>query len=141
MPNGPNMQQIARRMIVSRMGANTHPHELASAAVIVIERLVNNLAPLVGTVGSQALLRRSLKLSEAAFPCYTEVWGAEHALMDALGACLQKQEADVTKDATAALLTTYLELLASFIGERLTLQLLQNTWPEISIPPPEERHE
>ncbi|MDQ6735645.1 MAG: hypothetical protein M3Z35_16260 [Nitrospirota bacterium] len=136
-----NLQQIARQMIVSRMGAKPPPHELASAAVSIVETLVNTLSPLVGSIGSQALLGRSLTLTARAFPCYAEVRGAGQTLLNAVGACLQKQEPDVAMKATAALLTTYLELLATFIGERLTLQLLQAAWPDISIPPHQERHE
>jgi hypothetical protein len=39
------------------------------------------------------------------------------------------------------LLVTYLELLATFIGERLTWQLLQETWPDLLTSPPQEIHE
>ncbi len=137
----PNLQQIARRMIVSRMGANPPSHEQASATVRVVETLVNNLSPLVGSIGSQAILGRSLTLTARAFPCYAAVRGAGQDLLNSVGACLRTQEPDVAMNATAALLTAYLELLSTFIGERLTVQLLQDAWPDISIPLPQERHE
>lgn len=41
-------------------------------------------------------------------------------------------------DATVALLAAYLELLATFIGERLTRQLLYEAWPDLVTSPPQE---
>ncbi len=141
MVDAPNLQQIARRMIVSRMGANPSSHAQASTTVRVVETLVNNLSPLVGSIGSQALLGRSLTLTARAFPCYAEVRGAGQDLLNAIDACLRTQEPDVAMDATAALLTAYLQLMSTFIGERLTVQLLQDAWPDLSIPPLQEQHE
>ncbi|MEP6601857.1 MAG: hypothetical protein ABJB49_08595 [Nitrospirota bacterium] len=132
MVDAPNLQQLVCRMIVSRVGANPSSDEQASATVRIVETLVNNLSPLVGSIGSQALLGRSLALTAGAFPCYAAVRGAGQDLLNAIHACLRTQEPDVAMNATTALLTAYLQLLSTFIGERLTVQLLQNAWPELS---------
>lgn len=58
MTNDTNLQQIAHRMIASRMGVHRQSHESAAAAVSVVQTLLNALSPLVGTIGSQALLRQ-----------------------------------------------------------------------------------
>ena len=139
MTSASKLQQTARRLITSQMGANRQPHEPASVAVSVFETLLTTLSPLVGTFGSQALLGRCLTLTATAFPCYAEVRGAEHALLDAVGACLRKQEPDVAMEATVALLAAYMELLATFIGEPLTRQLLQESWPDLHVSPSQER--
>lgn len=139
MASAPKLQEVARRLITSQMGANRQPHELVSVAVSIFETLLTTLSPVVGTFGSQALLGRSLTLTTTAFPCYGEVRGAEHALLDAVGACLRKQEPDVAMEATVALLTAYMDLLATFIGEPLTMRLLQEAWPDLLTFPPQER--
>lgn len=138
MTSASTLQQMARRLITSQMGPNRQPHELPSVAVRVFETLLTTLSPLVGTFGSQALLGRSLTLTATAFPCYAEVRGAEYALLEAVGACLRKQPLDVAMGATVALLATYMELLATFIGEPLTRQLLQEAWPDLHVSPSQE---
>lgn len=42
-------------------------------------------------------------------------------------------------EAMVALLAAYMELLATFIGEPLTRQLLQEAWPDLHVSPSQER--
>jgi hypothetical protein len=138
----PMLRQIAHRLMTQQAGTRRDAGELASAAVNVYATLLTSLSPLLGDLGSSALLRRSLKLTEATFPCYTEVRVAEQdGLLNAVGACLRKQSPDVAWDASVAVLTAYIELLATFIGERLTRQLLHEAWPDLHISPTQERQE
>lgn len=112
---------------------------LASAAVVLCERLLNTLSPLLGKEGSLALFRRSLKLTEETLPCYSEARSAEEeGILNDVGACLRRQQLDAAREAAIALLVTFVELLALFIGERLTSQLLQETWPDILTDPSQE---
>ncbi len=84
--------------------------------------------------------RRSLKLTEETFPCYSEARSAEEdGIVNAVGACLRRQKLATAREATIALLLTFMELLATFIGERLTWQLLQEAWPDILIVSSEEK--
>ncbi len=46
---------------------------------------------------------------------------------------------DVAREATSTLLLTFVELLATFIGERLTWQLLQEAWPDVLTVSSEEK--
>jgi hypothetical protein len=43
---------------------------------------------------------------------------------------LEHQELPVATDAAVAVLTTFGELLTSFIGESLTTRLLREAWPD-----------
>lgn len=115
------------------------PTELAAAAVGIYETLLNTLSPLLGDVGSQALFRRSVKLAQEAFPCYGEAQSdANDPLLGVVGECLRRQEVELARKASVGLLLVFAELLAAFIGERLTGQLLQDTWPNILTSPAEE---
>ncbi len=138
----PMLRQIAHRLMTQQVRTRHDADELASAAVNVYATLLNTLSPLLGDIGSSALLRRSLKLTEATYPCYTEVRVADQdGLLNAVGACLRKQPLDVAWDASVAVLTAYIELLATFIGERLTWQLLHEAWPDLHMSPTLERRE
>lgn len=119
------------------LGKRQDPEELASAAVTMFESLLFVLFPILGRIGSLALFRRSLRLTEEAFPCYREARDAEEdALLNAVGTCL-RQAPNIAK-ASMALLKTFAELLATFIGEPLTRQLMQDAWPHILSFPFEE---
>ena len=137
----PMLRQIAHRLMTQQVGTRRDVDELALAAVHVYATLLTSLSPLLGDSGSSALLRRSLKLTEATFPCYTEARDGKDGLLNAVGACLRKQSPDVAWDASVAVLTAYIELLATFIGERLTRQLLHEAWPDLHISPTQERQE
>lgn len=138
----PRLQQVTRQLIADELGASDMPEELAAAAVSVFTRLLSTLSPILGESGSTALFRRSLKLAEAAVPVYMQVRTAQYdKLFDVLRACLRQQPPDMVREATAILLSTYIELLSTFIGERLTWQLLHQAWPALGAPaPPETQH-
>ena len=119
------------------LGKRQDPEELASAAVTMFESFLLVLFPILGRTGSLALFRRSLRLTEDAFPCYREARVSEEdALHHAVGTCLRGAP-DIGK-ASMALLKTLAELLATFIGEPLTRQLMQDAWPNILCFPLEE---
>lgn len=134
------LRRVVNQITTHHLRTPHTPDELASAAVGVCKTLLKTLSPLLGNVGSQALLRRSLKLTEGAFPFYGDPRLAEESgLLDAVGASLRRQKLDVAREASIALLLTFVELLATFIGERLTWQLLQEAWPEILTDPSQEK--
>jgi hypothetical protein len=136
----PKLQDVAHRLMTQQVGLRPDPDRIASAAITVYTQLLSTLSPLLGELGSAALLCRSLRLTETAFPCYTEVRRAEaDGLLYAVGVCLRRQASDIASEASIALLATYLELLTTLIGERLTRQLLQEEWPELLMSESEKR--
>jgi hypothetical protein len=94
MNGAPKLQQVAHRLMTQQVGTSRDPDSVASAAVTVYTQLLSNLSPLLGELGSAALLRRSLRLMETAFPCYTEVRRAESdGLLQAVGRVLATADA------------------------------------------------
>ena len=135
------VREATYQFMTCELGTRRDSQELASAAVGMCETLLKILSPLLGKMGSQGLFRRSLKLTEGAFPWYGEARTAkEDAVLEAVRACLCQQQQDVAREASVALLTAFVELLATFIGGRLTRQLLQEAWPKILTVPSEETH-
>jgi hypothetical protein len=97
---------------------------------------------MLGEAGSAALFRRSLRLTVATYPFYSVVRAAgPDGLLTTLVACIQAQRAEVAVDASIELLTTQIKLLTSFIGQRLTEQLLREAWPDLRTLPNEETQE
>ena len=137
------LKQFAQRLLTQEVGTSRESDDVAAAAVTIYTKLLGSLSPLLGEIGSTALFRRSVKLAEASFPCYTEARAAEqNGLLNAVGLCLRNQRPDVARNASVALLTAYIELLATLLGERLTGQLLQEAWPDLlTFPPLEKPHE
>ena len=119
-PNPKQMAQ-ARRLLVHE-GADGSAARCAEAAGRVYEKIQAHLAPLVGSAGTRALLVRSAKptRNEFAFLKDDVVEGAK-----ALREALQAQDPAVATDAAAALFGTFFALVTTFIGERLTTQVLR----------------
>ncbi len=141
MKDVPKLRRVIDQLTTHHLVTPPDPDELASTAVGMCETLLKILSPLLGAAGGRALLRRCLNLTEEMFPCYREARRVENdALLTAVVACLRQQKLEVAREASVALLTAFIELLATFIGERLTWQLLQEAWPDILTVPSEETH-
>lgn len=125
-------RQLARRIITHEQRAERIPDEVQASAVRVYAKLLTCLSSLIGEEGSAGLFRRSVRLAEATFPFYSAVWDAKSdTVLTRVGTCLQAQRAEAALEASVELLAIYIELLATFIGQRLTEQLLQEVWPDL----------
>lgn len=125
----------AKRLLASEGCNGGGAEEYADAAGRVYAKLHLLLDPLVGTAGVQALLRRSAKLSQEEFACLGDSAVVESAakLRDALLA----QESNAAATA-AAFFGAFLALMTTFIGERLTAEVLRRAWPTIEESAPKE---
>ena len=138
----PMLRRASCQIMSQFLSLSRNSEDIAHAAASVLETLVKTLSQLVGHVGSLGLFRHSLRLTEGRVPCYREMRDTkEDLLLQAAGTCLQRQPPDIAREAASALLTSYVTLLATFIGERLTWQLLHDQWPDIVTVHPEEKHE
>jgi hypothetical protein len=123
---GVSPAQIERAQLLLEHERAAGPSDDAGAAGRVYEKLHANLAVLLGSAGVQALLVRSVKLTQKQYPFLERVDSAT-----ALRACLQMQSAAVAAESAAALFGTFFALITTFIGERLTSQVLRHAWPTI----------
>ena len=132
------IQRAIDQLLRHHLNARQSQREAVSAAVEMFETLLRTLSPILGHVGSHALFRRSLHLSEEDFPCYKEVRHADDdSLMKTIESCLRDQP-DIAREASAALLKAFITLLATFIGERLAWQLLREASPDVLTPGSED---
>jgi hypothetical protein len=128
------MRKIARRLIDEEHDANDP--NAARAAFRVCHKLGKSLSVLTGSRGFASLFARALSRAGEEVPWLNEL------LVDANGALTlpsPEAEAKVNSREAAkgglALVTHLLELLATFIGEALTLRLVQQVWPKVALNP------
>lgn len=110
---------------VKTTGTDGGPH-VAGELVARWSEIEANLAPIIGRGGAGALYRRSLRLTAAAHPWLQAALEGSGALMDlpTLHAVLARQTSGVAAVGGAALLQTFLGVLTSLVGPRLTDQLI-----------------
>jgi hypothetical protein len=133
----PAQLERARRLLAYEGGDAAGADDCAAAAGRVYDKLHAQLAPLLGSVGFQALLARSAKLARGELACLGEAATLESSTN--LLECLRAGDPAVVAETAATLFGTFLALIATFIGERLTAQVLASAWPTIETAVPEER--
>jgi hypothetical protein len=119
----------ARRLLAVEGDPGDDAGECAAAAWRVYEKLYARLSPLLGPAGVRSLLARSAKLAQAEFACLAEVAAPEG--LTKLGTCLQALEPAIATAAAATLFGTFIDLITTFIGERLAVVALRSAWPTI----------
>ena len=129
----PKLRDFAARLIAYETTNNKSSETKTSAAFLVDEKLRSHLATLMGNVGFCALLSRALVLTNAEVPWLRAV----HVKADGSLEGLDKLDAQVDPDeifeGCVVLLAQLLGLLVAFIGETLTLRLVRDVWPDLSL--------
>jgi len=134
----PEQLEAAKRLLAREMPSAP---STAAATTRVYEKVLGQLLPLIGEAGVQALFARSVKLANLALPCLEGATAAAHQspelprLASQLNDCLQNQEPALAQESAATVFGHFFSLLAAFIGDRLTAQILQGAWSE----PPDPR--
>ena len=134
----PSATQVerAKQLLANEGGSGRSSTECAAAAWRVYEKLNARLAPLLGSAGVQMLFVRSAKLAQAEFASLAEV--ATPGGLSKLGACLQALDPADATEAAAILFGTFLDLITTFVGDRLTVLVLRSAWPTIEDTAPRE---
>ena len=126
-----SMRDLARRLLAaSQTASDPHVHE----AVLVSEKLRISLTRFAGADGFASLLRRALVLASAEVPSLQSVKvGAEGRLEGFEQLAADTGTAAAGSEAAVAITAHLLGLLVTFIGEPLTLRLVREAWPDISL--------
>lgn len=135
------LREAIRTTLAHRDEGAPHEGTIARTTVHTLRQVAARLAPVIGAGGVDALLKRSQKLTSATFPWLAMAApdGNGTALVTSLEARLVDHETDTAAEAGYALLVTFIELLASLIGEPLTERLLHTVWAPASTASVEER--
>ena len=124
----PRLRNIARRLLALEASSGRTREAEGSAAFPVCEKLRQPLSTLAGVAGFRSLLSRALALADG------EIRWLKAVHVDANGSLEGLDEAQLSDaeiaEGEAVLVAHLLGLLVIFIGEALTLHLLQEAWPE-----------
>ena len=123
---------LSMRDLIRRLGAvgqtASDPH--VDEAVVVIEKLRISLTRFSGAEGFASLLRRALTLASADVSSLQSVKVGADGRLEGFARFAAEHGTDAAGEAEVAVAAHLLELLITFIGEPLTLKLVQGTWPE-----------
>jgi hypothetical protein len=126
-------QQTFRRIVTREAGASADAAVVAAAARQLCEQLAHHLAPLIGDAGAAAIVARSLHVAQRQVSGFVPVSACaqenDNGPLAYAQHVVEHQEPAVAAELAVAVLTTAGELLASFIGHRLTTRLLHEAWP------------
>src|SRR5450759_1221283 len=125
----PKMRDFAERLIAYETRENKSSETKTSGPFLVGEKLRPQLATLMGNVGFRALLSRALALANAEAPWLRAV----HVNTDGSFQGLDELGPDEIFEGRVVLLAQLLGLLVAFIGELLTLRLVRDVWPKLSL--------
>ena len=126
------MRQRALTVLAHYAGPAVGAEAIGAAADRAYDDLVRVLAPVVGDHGVSALADRAVHnvqrrytwLIQTREPQYTEQEFSQ------VIAAVKRQDPAVATEAAAAVFATFLALLATLIGKRLTDRLLRDAWPD-----------
>jgi hypothetical protein len=123
-------RETVRRTLLNRIGDSPHATAVAEATLSIWHQVFTRLKPLIGPRGTNVLFGRSLHLTGAAYPWLS--MAVDHAesedLLAGIKTRLEDHEPDVARAASYALLTNFVDLLTTLIGESLTKRLLDPVW-------------
>ena len=129
----PKMRDFAERLIGHETRKNKSSETKTPAACRVAEKLRPHLATLMGNVGFRALLSRALALANAEVPWLRAVHVRADGSLEGLDELGAQVDPDEIFEGCVALLAQLLGLLVAFIGEDLTLRLVREVWPKLSL--------
>ena len=134
--SNPVQLERARQLLAHEAVAGSEHARSTTAAGRVYDKLRAQLAPLVGESGVQMLFMRSAKLVQGDFAGVAEVSSLEGSTK--LRERLQTRKPALSAESAEALFGTFFTLINTFIGERLTTQVLRSAWPTFEETAPEK---
>jgi hypothetical protein len=129
----PETLDLARRILAYETVEGKRSESTEFAAVLVNEKLRLRLCALAGVAGYQALLSRALTLARAEAPSLRAVQVTADGYLQGLSELEPPIDKDHAQDGGVILLAQLLGLFLSFIGEGLTLRLVQDIAPHLTV--------
>ena len=126
----PESRHLAQRLLTYEAVAGENSEPAESAAFRVCAKLRRPLITLAGVAGFRSLLSRALTLARAQAPSLSAVRVAADCSLQGLDELASLTDEKQSRDGGAILIAHLIGLLLSFIGEGLTLRLVQDVWPE-----------
>jgi hypothetical protein len=127
------MRTLAKKLMAFETPAGMSAEVNNSATFRATDKLRTQLSLLMGRGGFEALLARALVLATVEIPWLKTVRVVPNGELEGLTAAAAKINAGDFSEAEVILLAQLLGLLAAFIGPALTIRLLSQIWPQLSL--------
>jgi hypothetical protein len=125
----PKLKELGRQLLAHET-THAKPGEARETAVFpVCEKLRGPLGKLIGAGGFHALLSRALTLAALEVPSLRSLEIREDGSLKNFNDLKAKLGGRSTTEVEIILVAQLLGLLVTFIGEALTLRLVQDIWP------------
>jgi len=123
----PDLRNLATRLLAEGTGGGEVVR--FATATRFCGQFSTVLSKLAGPAGSHSLLARALVLARPEVPCLTVVQLKPDCQLHGFEEKTSEKEQDEWNEAGIVLVARFLGLLHAFIGERLTVQLVNEAWP------------
>jgi len=127
------LRNFARRLIAAEANGRNSSGAKGSAAFPVPEKLRPMLSMLVGNAGFQTLLARALTMATEEVPWLRAVTVTADGSLEGWEPLHAQLTPDKFLEGRVVLAAQLLGLLVAFIGENLTVRLVREVWPKLSI--------
>jgi hypothetical protein len=126
----PESRHLTQRLLTYEAVAGEKSESAESAAFRVCAKLRRPLITLAGVAGFRSLLSRALTLAREEAPSLSAVQVAPDGSLKGLDELASQTDKEQVRDGGAILIAQLIGLLLTFIGDGLTLRLVQDVWPE-----------
>jgi hypothetical protein len=131
-PTSPKLRRFAQRLLALEAESGKIAEGNGSAAFCVNEKLRRPLSILAGVAGFRSLLSRALALANDEVRWLKAVHVKADGSLEGLESLHGKLSPKEIAQGEAVLIAQLVGLLVTFIGETLTVRLMQDVWPEIT---------
>lgn len=131
----PSIRSLSRKLLAIEAAGRTATDASVHEAVRVCEKLRLSLTRFVGADGFAALQRRAIALARADIPSLQRITVNPDGSLEGLDdlAADATNTGEGSTDEAVAIVVHLLGLLVTFIGEPLTLRLVRDAWPDVSL--------
>lgn len=126
----PETLDLARHLLAYEAVAVKRSEPTEPATLRVYEKLRRHLSTLAGVAGFQSLASRALTLAKLDAPTLGAVQVTADGRLQGLAELEPKTNQDQADQGGVLFIAQLLGLLLTFIGEALTLRLVQDEWPD-----------
>jgi hypothetical protein len=122
----PSVTRFVGAVVRAELARGNGPRERDVVPRIVAE-LHHRLAKLIGSAGFDVLLARALVLARHSHPSLARVTAGPDGALVGLDEVAADHAAD--QDEAVAIVSNFMDLLASLVGEDLAMRLVRDAWP------------
>ncbi len=124
----PSVIRFVRAVVRAEL-ARTDGARDSHAAQLVMVRLHKELEKLIGPAGFDVLFARSLLLAQRAHPVLAGITAGQDGMLAGLND--PARDGVALEEGATAIVSHFIELLVTLIGEDLVMRLLRNIWPGV----------